>query len=79
MIDLHTKSTGRFDLTELEADRTLRCFVQYLPPGEIVGASAGWHQIVGERLKDFVETGTVNNDPDRFSELQEIYTASGIC
>lgn len=78
LIDIHTKSTVRFDLTELENDRSSLTFIQYLPPDEVVGASAGWHQIVGERLKYFVETGSASDEPERFAELKKVYAASGI-
>lgn len=78
LIDPHTKSMVRFDLTDLTEERTLLHFIQYLPFAEIVGAAAGWHQIIGERLKDFIETGKVCDDPNRFSELKSLYEDSSI-
>ncbi len=78
LIEANTKSLVRFDLVELDEAHTQLSFSQFLPPTEIVGASAGWHQIVGERLKEFVETGAVSEDPNRFAELQKAYAASGI-
>lgn len=78
LIDSSTKSTVRFDLTEIDENRTNLTFIQYLPPGEVVAASAGWHQIVGERLPGYIETGNIPEEGNRFSELKEIYSAAGI-
>ncbi len=78
LIDAKTNSTVRFDLVETGAERTLLNFVQYLPPGEIVGAAAGWHQIIGDRLKEFVEHGSVTEDKDRLNSLLEEYAAAGM-
>ena len=65
-------------MAELENDQTSLTFVQYLPPGEVVAASAGWHEIVGERLTSYVENGKVPEDPNRFSELKLVYETAGI-
>ncbi len=73
LIDVHTNSLLRFDLIE-EDDGTALTFTQYLPPREIAAAAAGWHQIIGERLKSFVETGQVpDNHEARFNELMKLY------
>lgn len=77
LIDAVSKSLVTFQLVEEIVggkENTQLTFSQYLPPGEILGAAAGWHQIVGERLKSYVETGLVSDDADqRFMELQKIY------
>lgn len=78
LIDSNTKSIVRFDLIELSQNQTSLSFVQYLPPGEVIKAAAGWHEIVGERLKDYIETGKVLDDPNRFSDLQKLYQEAGI-
>jgi len=78
LIDHLTKSTVRFDLVELGADQTGLNFVQFLPPGQIVGAAAGWHEIVGERLKSYLETGKAFDNPSRFSELKKLYEEAGV-
>lgn len=78
LIDATTRSTVRFDLVESGPEQTALTFVQYLPPGEVVAAAAGWHEIVGERLRSYVETGSVRDDPGRFEALQQRYAAAGI-
>lgn len=78
LIDPYTKSTVRFDLIELIENQTSLTFVQYLPPREVVAASAGWHEIVGERLLSYIESGVVLKNPNRFSDLKEMYSAAGI-
>lgn len=73
LIDPVSKSPVMFQLVEQD-ENTILTFSQYLPPGEVQGAAAGWHQIVGERLKEYTETGKVSDDADqRFAELLEIY------
>lgn len=74
LIDNSTKSTILFELVEDGADQTHLKFSQYLPATEIVGAAAGWHQILGERLKGFLETGKAPEHEERFAELQEFYS-----
>lgn len=78
LIDSSTKSTILFELVEDGAEQTRLKFSQYLPAAEIVGAAAGWHQILGERLKSYLETGTAPEHEERFTELQNLYKEAGI-
>ncbi|NKB35517.1 MAG: hypothetical protein GKR91_20645 [Pseudomonadales bacterium] len=78
LVDAATNSTIIFELIELNDEETSLNFVQYLPPSEIVGAAAGWHQILGERLKGLLETGNTPAHEDRFEELQKRYREAGI-
>ena len=68
-----TKSSIRFDLVEQGPDVTSVTLVQYSPAANATGAAAGWHHIVGERLRSYVETGSVPDDAGRFEALKKIY------
>jgi uncharacterized protein YndB with AHSA1/START domain len=72
-IEKNTHSLAKFDLIEAGATCTLLTFVQYVPAAEAMAAAAGWHHIVGERLREFVETDTLVERPGRFSELKAVY------
>lgn len=77
LIHAATRSLLRFDLIE-EGDGTLLSFVQYLPPAEIAAAAAGWHQLIIERLKSYLESGEVPEHEARFADLKLQYEKAGI-
>ena len=70
----------RFDLVELSPDETLITLVQNVPAQDIVGATAGWHEIV-ERLVHVAGTGAPPNDggtESRFELLKAIVRRAGV-
>ncbi len=68
----------RYDLTELDEERTLLTLVQYVPGSQVEWAAPGWHQVV-ERLAVYLETGSVESIKEgRFMELHGIYREQGI-
>ncbi len=73
-IDHNTKSLVRIDLVELDATNTHLTLIQFNPAANSPGAAAGWHYIAGERLKLYVETGSVERAVDTFEELKQMYT-----
>ena len=70
-----TKSLLRIDLVENADKQTLLRLIQFAPANNAVGGTAGWHHFAGERLKSFLETGEVVDNPDRFDELKALYSA----
>ena len=67
----------RFDLVETAGGRTQITLVNMVPTKHVVGACAGWHQII-ERLDAYLQIGTLAPTPEddaRFRELKSMYGA----
>ncbi len=65
----------RFDLVELDENRTQLTLVQIVPSNDVIQAAAGWHQIV-EHLGAFLgdpEKGEILEENDRYRELCSLY------
>lgn len=70
----------RFDLVEVGDGETLVTLVQYIPASHILGAAAGWHEIL-ERLGTYIDTGVLvppSEGDSRFEELKRVYQAAGV-
>jgi uncharacterized protein YndB with AHSA1/START domain len=70
----------RFDLIEVAEGETLVTLVQYIPASQILGAAAGWHEIL-ERLGTYIDTRSLvprSAGDGRFEELKRVYEAAGI-
>ena len=67
----------RFDLVELDANKTQITLINIVPAKDVLYAAAGWHQIV-ERLGDYFDNGgssAVPEDDGRLQELHSLYAA----
>lgn len=70
----------RFDLVEIAEGETLVTLVQYIPASQILGATAGWHEIL-ERLGIYIDTSALvppSAGNARFEELKRVYDAAGV-
>jgi uncharacterized protein YndB with AHSA1/START domain len=67
----------RFDLIELDEDRTLVTLVNLVPATDILPAAVGWHHLV-ERLQRLVGGDIFPVSDDRGQELYSLYKTAGI-
>ena len=68
----------RFDLIELAEDRTQVTLIQNVPAKDVVGAAAGWYELV-DRLARYAHTQVpVPEEPGRFDALKQVVERAGI-
>jgi uncharacterized protein YndB with AHSA1/START domain len=75
-LETYTNSLLRIDLVQLAGSKTLLNLIQFAPETSVVGGTAGWHYFAGERLASFLREGEVIDDPERFSQLKQLYETS---
>ena len=77
--DWHEPSTASlcsFDLVELGDGSSQLALIQYMPAMSAIGGTAGWHELVGERLPEWLGSGAVTDRPARFDELRALYRSA---
>ena len=67
-----TSSLVHYNLVVLSDTQTRLTLQQYTPQEVAAGAAAGWHHLM-ERLAQYVENGTIDEDPGRFETLKQLY------
>lgn len=68
----------RFDLIELDADSTQVTLIQNVPANDVIGATAGWYELI-DRLGRYAETQQpVPAEPGRFAQLKAVVAEAGI-
>ena len=50
--------------------------IQYMPATSAIGGTAGWHELVGERLPEWLGSGALQDRPGRFEELRALYRSA---
>ena len=68
----------RFDLIELDANRTQVTLIQNVPAKDVVGATAGWYELIDRLGRYAVTQQPVPAEPGRFAELKEAVVSAGI-
>ena len=77
--DWHEPSTASlcsFDLVEFGDGSSQLALIQYMPAMSAIGGTAGWHELVGERLPEWLGSGAVTDRPARFDELRALYRSA---